>query len=87
MQISILGAGYVGLVTGACFAEFGVHVACIDRDADKVARLRQGEIPIYEPELSDLVAKGAAAGRRGVSARPVRGGVGGLLDEADRTGD
>ena len=63
MKIVMVGAGYVGLVSGACFAEFGVDVTCIDSDADKVARLAAGEIPIYEPGLADLVARNAAAGR------------------------
>ena len=63
MNIVILGAGYVGLVSGACFAEFGVHVTCIDQDKDKIARLQKNEIPIFEPGLDELVAKNAAQGR------------------------
>jgi len=63
VNIVILGAGYVGLVSGACFAEFGVHVTCIDQDKDKIARLQKNEIPIFEPGLDELVAKNAAQGR------------------------
>ncbi|HSJ96014.1 MAG TPA: UDP-glucose/GDP-mannose dehydrogenase family protein [Myxococcota bacterium] len=63
MNVSIIGAGYVGLVTGACFAEFGVQVVCADKDADKIAGLRQGRVPIYEPGLEDLVERNLRQGR------------------------
>ncbi len=63
MNICMIGTGYVGLVTGACFAEFGVSVICVDADAEKVARLKRGEVPIYEPGLSELVQKGVREGR------------------------
>jgi UDPglucose 6-dehydrogenase len=63
MRIAVIGTGYVGLVSGACFSEFGVEVICVDQDAAKVARLRRGEMPIYEPGLEALVAANTAAGR------------------------
>ena len=63
MQIVVLGAGYVGLVTAACFAEFGVDVVCVDQDAERIARLRDGIMPVYEPGLAELTARNLAAGR------------------------
>jgi UDPglucose 6-dehydrogenase len=63
MRIAVIGTGYVGLVSGACFSEFGVSVTCVDTDAAKIARLRRGETPIYEPGLEALVAANTAAGR------------------------
>jgi UDPglucose 6-dehydrogenase len=63
MKIVIIGSGYVGLVSGACFADFGHDVVCIDKDASKVAQLRAGRMPIYEPGLDRLVAENVAAGR------------------------
>ncbi len=63
MKICVVGSGYVGLVTGACLADFGMHVIGVDKDAAKVAALRRGEIPIYEPGLDAIVAKNERAGR------------------------
>ena len=63
MNVAMIGAGYVGLVSGACFAEFGAHVTCVDKQDDKIQALLRGRIPLYEPGLDDLVARNAAAGR------------------------
>ncbi|MFA7316528.1 MAG: UDP-glucose/GDP-mannose dehydrogenase family protein [Sulfuricella sp.] len=63
MRIAIIGTGYVGIVSGACFSEFGHEVVCVDKDAAKIAALREGQIPIYEPGLADLVGKNMAGGR------------------------
>ena len=63
MHISVIGTGYVGLVTGACFAEFGVNVTCMDSDLRRIEKLEKGEVPFYEPGIADLVAKGVRDGR------------------------
>ena len=63
MRVAMIGTGYVGLVSGACFADFGHNVTCVDKDADKIAALKRGEIPIYEPGLADLVAANVRTGR------------------------
>ncbi len=63
MHISVIGTGYVGLVTGACFAEFGVNVTCMDTDARRIAMLEKGAVPFYEPGITELVAKGLRENR------------------------
>jgi len=63
MDISIIGSGYVGLVTGACFADVGHHVICVDNDAEKVKKLKAGEIPIYEPGLEEIIHRNVSAQR------------------------
>src|SRR5208283_551756 len=63
MRVTMIGTGYVGLVSGACFADFGHHVTCVDKDAKKINGLNGGEIPIYEPDLDRLVAANMREGR------------------------
>ena len=63
MRIAMIGTGYVGLVSGACFADFGHQVTCVDKDAGKIEALRRGEIPIFEPGLDALVASNVKAKR------------------------
>src|SRR5919107_3631454 len=78
MRVAMIGAGYVGLVSGACFADFGHDVCCVDKDPRKIAALHRGEIPIYEPGLSELVAKNVREKRLSFAAD---------LTEAVRTAD
>ena len=63
MNICMVGTGYVGLVTGACLADFGMNVICVDKDEAKISALQRGQIPIYEPGLEEIVAKNERAGR------------------------
>src|SRR3954452_22955735 len=63
MRIAMIGTGYVGLVSGACLADFGHRVTCVDKDAQKIAALAQGDMPIYEPDLARLVAENMSGGR------------------------
>src|SRR4029077_17653727 len=63
MHVAMIGTGYVGLVSGACFADFGHDVTCVDRDAAKIAAIGRGEIPVYEPGLENLVATNVRAER------------------------
>ena len=69
MKITVIGTGYVGLVTGTCLAETGNDVVCVDCDRSKIDRLRHGQIPIYEPGLAELVSRNAEAGR--LNSRPI----------------
>ncbi|GAB4575139.1 MAG: UDP-glucose/GDP-mannose dehydrogenase family protein [Rhodothalassiaceae bacterium] len=69
MRVTVVGTGYVGLVSGACFSEFGHHVTCVDVDEGKIAALRNGRIPIFEPGLEDLVARNVEAGRLDFTTR------------------
>jgi UDPglucose 6-dehydrogenase len=72
MNISVIGTGYVGLVTGACFAEFGVQVLCMDKEERRIAALEKGKLPIYEPGLAELVHKGLSEGRLSFTTDLVR---------------
>ena len=63
MRVTMIGTGYVGLVSGACFADFGHEVCCVDKDVEKIGRLRRGQMPIYEPGLEDLVEQNVKEGR------------------------
>jgi UDPglucose 6-dehydrogenase len=63
MRVAMIGSGYVGLVSGACFADFGHHVTCVDKDESKIAALKRGETPIYEPGLTELIASNVGQGR------------------------
>jgi UDPglucose 6-dehydrogenase len=73
MNICVIGSGYVGLVTGACFADLGNKVICVDNDLSKIAKLRRGVIPIYEPGLKELVARNVSEGRLSFSTRTAEG--------------
>ena len=61
MNISVIGSGYVGLITGACFAEFGLNVTCVDNDAKKIRALKKGSVPFYEPGLEELIQRNIEA--------------------------
>ena len=63
MNICVIGTGYVGLVTGACFAEFGLNVTCVDNDAEKIALLQRGTSPIFEPGLEEILKRNLREGR------------------------
>ena len=63
MRVTMIGAGYVGLVSGACFADFGHTVTCVDKDPSKIERLKNGVMPIFEPGLAELVASNVKEGR------------------------
>src|ERR1700760_973220 len=78
MRVAMIGTGYVGLVSGACFADFGHHVVCVDKDASKIEALNRGVMPIYEPGLDDLVP--ATAPPRPWSSPPELKGPGAEAD-------
>lgn len=78
MKIAVVGIGYVGLVSAACFADLGVEVYCVDINAERIARLREGEIPIYEPGLRELVRRGSERGRLHFHTQ-----IGEVLDQVD----
>src|ERR1700730_13746553 len=78
MRIAMVGTGYVGLVSGACFADFGHHVTCVDKDASKIAALQRGKIPIFEPDLDRLVENKVKNSSLGFGTHP-----GGPVREAD----
>src|SRR5438105_7554533 len=78
MRVAMIGTGYVGLVSGACFADFGHHVVCVDKDADKIVALSRGELPIYEPGLESLVQSNVREGRLKFST-----GLAGPVGESD----
>ena len=71
MRVTMIGAGYVGLVSGACFADFGHHVTCIDKDPARIAALDRGEIPIFEPGLAELVEANVRQGRLAFAGKAV----------------
>src|ERR1700735_4941875 len=69
MRVAMIGTGYVGLISGACFADFGHHVTCIDKDTERIAALKSAEIPLSDPGLADLVASNIAQERLSFSSR------------------
>ena len=81
MKIAMIGSGYVGLVSGACFADFGHTVTCVDKDEGKIARLQKGEIPIFEPGLEDLVKDNVAQGRLFFTTDPRAAGFGFIVQD------
>ena len=79
MRVTIFGSGYVGLVTGACLADAGNHVICVDVDAKKIERLNRGEVPIHEPGLDEIIERNAKAGRLEFTTDAKKGVVHGLF--------
>ena len=79
MRVTVFGTGYVGLVTGACLADAGNHVLCVDVDADKIERLERGEIPIYEPGLEAVVKRSREGGRLAFTTDAAAGVAHGLF--------
>ena len=86
MQISVIGTGYVGLVTGACFAEFGVNVVCMDNDEKRIARLEKGDVPFYEPGITELVTKGHQPWTAQLHRRTLRGRLTTARSSSSRSG-
>ena len=86
IRVAVVGTGYVGLVTGACLADFGNEVTCLDVDASKIARLKKGEIPFFEPGLEELVGRNAQAGRL-MKTREYLEGQMGLVQERLKTAE
>ena len=80
MKIAVVGTGYVGLVLGACLAESGNDVTCVDKDAAKVAMLRRGKVPIYEPGLEEMVKRNKTEGRLVLSASRYSPSCGGRVN-------
>ena len=70
MKLAMIGTGYVGLVSGVCFSDFGHQVVCVDKQAQKIAMLKEGGVPIYEPGLDGLLARNVAAGRLSFTTDP-----------------
>jgi len=79
MKVTIYGSGYVGLVTGACLAQVGNEVLCVDIDPDKIERLQRGESPIYEPGLTEMIRANQTAGRLTFTLDPAEGVAHGLF--------
>ena len=75
MKVGIIGSGYVGLVSGVCFSEFGIEVVCVDKEKEKINQLQNGACPIFEPGLEDLLKNNIAAGRLKFSTNFVIAGI------------
>ena len=83
MRITMIGTGYVGLVSGACFAKFGIEVTCVDKDKSRIDSLLANRVPIYEPGLDDYVQRNVAAGRLpGGNNQVLEGGLAAAIKEA-----
>ena len=76
MKITMIGAGYVGLVSGVCFSDFGHDVVCVEKNPERLALLQAGEVPIYEPGLDELMARNVEAGRLSFTGDLAAGGTG-----------
>jgi UDPglucose 6-dehydrogenase len=85
MKICMIGTGYVGLVTGACFAEMGNDVICIDENAEKIRMLKEGIVPIYEPGLKEVIDRNVQGDRLGFTTGFRRGGFRGAISASSRS--